>query len=92
MEVVGITGFFFTLVAGAVALSGYLLSRAVARDRADMLAAGELQLQSPAAVEDEVVAAWGTVDPVGTLALMLVYLMVLIGLWVAMYAILLARD
>ena len=91
MEVLEITLFFFAIVAGGAILSWSLLNRAMARDRAYMLAAGELELAAAPSIEQEPPSAWLALDPVGTLALMLVYLMVLIGLWLAMYAILLAR-
>ena len=91
MEVLGISVVFITVAAGAVAFSASLLGRALARDRAYLLATGELQLPAMVA-EEEVPWPDVPVDPVGTLALLLVYLMVLIGLWLSMFAILLARS
>ncbi|MBV9897939.1 MAG: hypothetical protein JO020_27605 [Chloroflexi bacterium] len=92
MEVLGISLFFFAIVAGGAALSVYLLSGALARDRRYLLDVGEVQVTaSPSSIEEEEPAS-SVVDPVGTLAVLLVYLMVLVGLWLAMFAILVGRS
>lgn len=68
---------------------GGVLLRAMRRDRA-ALAALEGERESPPAPAPEPAAAEGT--PRGTLALMLLYLLVLVGLWGVVYLTLLQRG
>jgi hypothetical protein len=93
MEVLVISGWFVLIVVAGALFSGRLLAQAFARDRRYLIASGELHLAPPVTLyEEEPWPSVGSLDPVGTLAILLVYLMVLIGLWLAMFAILVARS
>jgi hypothetical protein len=68
-----------------------VLLRTMARDRAELARIeGEVQQQPTAPIEYR--AEELTRAPIGTLAILLVYLMVILGLWASVYLILLQRG
>ena len=92
MEVLAISALFVLIVVGAECLGVYLFLQALARDRRYQLAVGELSLVHYDEEDDDGSLVLDTAEPFGTLAVLLVYLMILIGLWFAMLAILLQRS